>query len=94
MTQHSSRDKALGMDRAISRRDFLNGVALTAGALSAGALGGMGFSGSPARAEGTAYPPGLTGLRGHNPNSFSVMHAVRDGTFWDKAGAFARNLRR
>ena len=27
-----SRDKELGMDRGITRRDFLNGVAVTAGA--------------------------------------------------------------
>ena len=33
-----SRDRELGMDRPISRRDFLNGVALTA----AGAAGFMG----------------------------------------------------
>lgn len=86
MAKLSTHDKTLGMDRPISRRDFLNGVALTAGALSAGALGGAALSGAPARAEAAPYPPGLTGLRGHNPNSFAVMHAVRDGTFWDKAG--------
>ena len=57
----SDRDKALGMDRPISRRDFLNGVALTAGALA--------VSGLPGAAE-AATPPGdpatLTGLRGHS----------------------------
>ncbi len=34
----SNRDKALGMDRPISRRDFLNGVALSAGAAALGGL--------------------------------------------------------
>lgn len=58
MTKLSSRDKALGMDRAISRRDFLNGVALTAGALTAGGLGGMGLSASPARAEAAPLSTG------------------------------------
>ena len=40
MANHSSRDRSLGMDRNITRRDFLNGVALTAGAAAAGALTG------------------------------------------------------
>jgi spermidine dehydrogenase len=80
----SSRDRALGMDRTISRRDFLNGVAVGVGALSAA---GIGFGAGSARAESGAYPPGLTGLRGHNPGAYNVMHAMRDGTFWQTAGA-------
>ena len=36
----SSKDKALGMDRSIDRRDFLNGVAVTAGAIGGGLIGG------------------------------------------------------
>lgn len=80
----SSRDRALGMGRKISRRDFLDGVALTVGALSAGALPGA--VSSPARAGATAYPPSFTGLRGHNENAMNVMHSVRDGAFWDTAG--------
>ena len=31
---NDSRDRELGMDRNITRRDFLNGVALTAGAFA------------------------------------------------------------
>jgi spermidine dehydrogenase len=81
----SPKDRALGMDRKISRRDFLDGVAIGAGALAAAGVSGLGVRG--ARADGSAYPPALTGLRGHNPEAFSVMHAVRDGTFWDSAGA-------
>lgn len=76
----SPRDRALGMDRAISRRDFLNGVALTVGAAAAGWPRGA------ARAQGAAYPPALTGLRGHHEGSYDVMHALRDGTFWESAG--------
>jgi spermidine dehydrogenase len=85
MANHSSRDRSLGMDRNITRRDFLNGVALTAGATAAGAL--TGFHPSRARAEATAYPPNLTGLRGHDINAMNVMHSVRDGSFWESAGA-------
>lgn len=79
------KDRALGMDRKISRRDFLDGVAIGAGALAAAGLSGLGAR--SARADGGAYPPALTGLRGHNPEAFNVMHAVRDGTFWESAGA-------
>jgi spermidine dehydrogenase len=74
------KDRALGMDRKISRRDFLDGVALTAGLAAAGGIRG-------ARADNAAYPPALTGLRGHSEGAMNVMHAVRDGTFWDDASA-------
>jgi spermidine dehydrogenase len=78
----SPKDRALGMDRQISRRDFLDGVALVAGTAAAGGFGIRG-----ARADNTAYPPALTGLRGHNEGAMNVMHSVRDGTFWENAGA-------
>jgi spermidine dehydrogenase len=76
----SERDKALGMDRAINRRDFLNGVALTVGAAALSGLPGV---------SNAATPPGdpalLSGLRGHSLQAMNVMHAVRDGSFWDSA---------
>ncbi len=75
------------MARRITRRDFLNGVALTAGAsllpphwLSAMALG------NDAKTSAEYYPPALTGLRGSHVGSFEVMHSLRDGAFWDEAG--------
>ncbi len=59
----------------ITRRDFLNGVALAtaaAGTLTPRAL----FAG----ATDSPYPPALTGLRGSHPGSFEVAHAVaREG---------------
>ncbi|HVY51969.1 MAG TPA: NAD(P)-binding protein [Devosia sp.] len=79
----SDRDKALGMDRPISRRDFLNGVALGVGAAAlAGALPGAGLAATP-----NGDPAALTGLRGHSETAMNIMHAVRDGTFWDSAPA-------
>jgi len=78
----SDKDRALGMGRKISRRDFLDGVAVGVAALAAGGLGIRG-----ARADNAPYPPALTGLRGHNAGAMNVMHAVRDGTFWKNAGA-------
>ena len=76
----------LGMDRPIDRRDFLNGVAVSAAA--AAALGA-----SPALADITPgtqdmpgyYPPLSHGLRGSHPGSFESAHSLRDGTFWQNA---------
>jgi spermidine dehydrogenase len=68
------------MKSSITRRDFLNGVAITLGAslLPPGLLGLAG--------DNEYYPPALTGLRGSHVGSFEVAHAVRDGGFWKTAG--------
>ncbi|MGI8839476.1 MAG: NAD(P)-binding protein [Caulobacteraceae bacterium] len=83
-----STDKALGMDRPIDRRDFLNGVAIAAGALGGGLLGGAGASAASAwpQDEGGYYPPILTGMRGSHPGSFENAHRLRDGDFWSTHG--------
>ena len=75
----SRSDRELGMDRPITRRDFMNGAAMTVGALAVG-------SGVDSQASPRSYPPALAGLRGHHAGSFEVMHALRDGTFWASAG--------
>ncbi len=66
----------------ISRRDFLNGVALSVAA---------GSSLSPfellamTEQEGSPYPPSLTGLRGSHVGSFEVAHAVSwGGATWPR----------
>ncbi len=74
------RDRALGMDRPIARRDFLNGMALgIGGALSAG--GQPASAAAPASAQDVAgyYPPARSGMRGSHPGSFEQAHALRDG---------------
>jgi spermidine dehydrogenase len=85
-----NRDRQLGMGRRITRRDFLNGVAVGIGALGSASLPGL-ASGMRALAAGADspkdYPPALTDLRGSAPGSFDVAHALRDGTFWDTAGS-------
>jgi spermidine dehydrogenase len=56
----------------ITRRDFLNGTALTiaAGLTPAAQLA----------AQGGRYPPALTGLRGQHVGSFEAAHALaREG---------------
>lgn len=80
------RDKELGMDRRITRRDFLNGMALAIGAAAVPhGLSAQTASGEPQNAPGY-NPPKLTGMRGSHAGSFSVAHSLRDGSFWDSAG--------
>src|SRR5499427_1997242 len=55
----------------ITRRDFLNGIALT---IAAGLTPMAQISAQPMR-----YPPALTGMRGHHVGSFEVGHELRDG---------------
>jgi len=62
-------DRELGMDRAITRRDFVQGCRVGgAGLLAAAWLPGCGQSGPPLPAAAQDrpgyYPPSLTGLRG------------------------------
>ena len=68
-------DKELGMDRSISRRDFLNGAAAitTVTAIPGGALAG---SKESAEAAAVGYPPGRTGPRGSHPGSYEVAHEL------------------
>lgn len=82
-----SRDRALGMDRKISRRDFINGAAVTVGAalLPQTLLSGENGPSEPQNQAGYD-PPIKTGLRGSHPGSFEIAHSLRDGTFWQSAG--------
>lgn len=61
------------MDRKITRREFLDGLLVTAGAAS------LAWTGT-AHGATAPYPPALTGLRGQTPASFHVLHALRDRT--------------
>jgi spermidine dehydrogenase len=73
------------MHRRITRRDFINGVAVTASA----AMMPWHLLGSETKdltKSHDYYPPALTGMRGSHPGSFDAAHALRDGTFWDSAG--------
>jgi spermidine dehydrogenase len=79
--EDKSHDRVLGMDRSITRRDFLNGLAVGTAALACepllgapSALGAPGGLGNP-----DYYPPLLTGMRGSHPGSFEAAHALRDG---------------
>ncbi|MGH9726559.1 MAG: NAD(P)-binding protein, partial [Candidatus Acidiferrales bacterium] len=81
------------MDQPITRRDFLNGIAIGATAIASAPLlaatPGTGAAQAssaelPAAAQDAAgyYPPLLTGMRGSHPGSFEAAHALRDGKTW------------
>ena len=76
-------DRQLGMNKDISRRDFLNGVSIAVGAsllpgsVSAQSVGAQDVLGY--------YPPALTGMRGSHPGSFEVAHSLRDGNRWQNS---------
>jgi spermidine dehydrogenase len=85
------RDRQLGMHRDITRRDFLNGVAVgVGGAIASTWMSGFAFAedASFASAQDAPgyYPPTRTGMRGSHPGAFETAHSVRDGNFWKKAG--------
>jgi spermidine dehydrogenase len=81
-------DRSLGMDRAITRRDFLNGVALTVvgSALAPELARAAQQEFAPERAP-DYYPPTRVGMRGSHPGSFEVAHQLRDRRQWDMSGA-------
>ena len=79
MSQFS--DRELGMDREITRRDFLNGMAIGVGAL------GIAHSALAQEPSGQSpyYPPVRTGMRGSHDGSYEAVHSLKDGTFWKHA---------
>src|ERR1700685_258563 len=87
-----SRDRELGMNRKITRRDFLDGIAIAVGgsvlASSAPWLHGLGSANSAFAPEKDPnyYPPALMGMRGNHEGTYTIAHSLRDGEFWDGAG--------
>src|ERR1700723_1382262 len=84
MSKRDDLDKNLGEDRAIPRRDFIQGAlvgaatALTGPMLKAYAADAADVG---AGSQGVAgyYPPLLTGMRGSHHWTFENAHALRDG---------------
>jgi spermidine dehydrogenase len=75
--------RKLGLDRTITRRDFLNGVAVTSAA--AFACPHLAWASPTATSD---YPPALTGMRGSGyPRAYTTGHSLRDGKFWPQAPA-------
>jgi spermidine dehydrogenase len=73
------------MNRPITRRDFLDGVAVAVG--GAGLQAGNAAAATTFAQDRPGYdPPTLTGMRGSHDGSYSYAHALRDGNFWKTAG--------
>jgi spermidine dehydrogenase len=83
------RDSEMGMYRNITRRDFLNGCALTIGASLTPSnpawLKLILASESAPEKDPSYYPPAKTGMRGSHDGSWEVAHAMRDGETWPDA---------
>jgi spermidine dehydrogenase len=91
------KDRELGMHCPITRRDFLNGVAVgVGGALAGGGLGtetllaAAALDGFAPEKAPNYYPPALTGMRGNHDGSFTYAHGLRDGESWDANGPAAK----
>ena len=91
---HTKRDNELGMARDITRRDFLNGVAIgVSGSLLTGAIGGEDLLAAAALDEfapekaADYYPPARMGMRGNHDGTFTFAHRLRDGESPDSFGS-------
>src|SRR5205814_4937786 len=82
----SALNKDLGLGRAIARRDFLNGVALTVGGALVSPRELLELGRADAASESAPYPPALTGLRGSHDGSFAAAQALGGGTLCENAG--------
>jgi len=94
MSVLAKKDKDLGVARDITRRDFLNGVAIgMGGSLLGGAIGAEDLLAAAALDEfapekaADYYPPARTGMRGNHDGTFGVAHRLRDGERSDAFGA-------
>jgi spermidine dehydrogenase len=79
-------DRRLGMGRDITRRDFLNGATLAAGAWALPWRALAAPAQDPARLA-DPYPPRRLGMRGSHPGSFETAHAFRDHPQLDLSAA-------
>src|SRR5580693_1956542 len=85
----NKRDCELGMNRPISRRDFLNGVAVGVGAAIAAPhwVAALDSHEYAPEKDPNYYPPALTGMRGNHDGTFTFAHRLRDGESWDSIGS-------
>jgi spermidine dehydrogenase len=94
MSGLTKKEMELGMDRSITRRDFLNGVAIGVGGsvlgaairpedlLAAAALDQF----APEKAP-DYYPPARMGMRGDHDGTYTFAHRLRDGEAPDSFGS-------
>jgi spermidine dehydrogenase len=89
---HEKKVRKLGMGREITRRDFLNGVAIGVGGtlIEAGIgeetlLAAAAFNEFAPEKAPDYYPPAKMGIRGNHDGTFTFAHRLRDG---EGAGSF------
>lgn len=76
----NNEDRDLGMNRKITRRDFLDGAGIAVAAATMVSASSQAGAASPAVGSGDAnYPPGIQGMRGQNDAALQYAHALRDG---------------
>jgi spermidine dehydrogenase len=91
--QDRSRDRLLGMDQPITRRDFLNGIAIGATAAASGPLlaaslsdspaPGAGGSGAPSAPSAAQLPPAAQDAAGYYPPLLTGLRGNHPGSFED-----------
>lgn len=94
MSEEGKKDKTLGEDREITRRDFLNGVAIgVSGSLLGAAIrpgellaAGVLDDFAPEKAP-DYYPPARMGMRGNHDGTYTFAHRLRDGEAPDSFGS-------
>ena len=69
-------DRQLGMDRDITRRDFIHNVSLASLGLALPAGMAAQAADSLTAPSAANYPPVRTGMRGSHPGAFEVAHAL------------------
>ncbi len=91
--KEEKKERDLGMGCEITRRDFLNGVAVgVAGTLVGGGIGTNTLLAVAALDEFSPekspdyYPPARTGMRGNHDGTFTFAHRLRDGESADAFG--------
>ena len=87
------KDRDLGMHCPITRRDFLNGVAIGVGGTLAGSalrpetlLAAAALDDFAPEKSPNYYPPALTGMRGNHEGTYTYAHRLRDGASWNADG--------
>lgn len=79
-------DRTLGMHRKITRRDFVNGIRVSAAGAFLLPQIAAAQEFAPEQAPGY-YPPALTGMRGDHVGSFEAAHRFRDTRSVDLSSA-------
>src|SRR5271168_4732335 len=80
------------MSTGITRRDFMNGIAIAIAGAAGVEFSPARAAGGPAEGAGPAptYPPGRDGLRGSHAGSFEAAHRLRDSSPFDISKAAVR----